>query len=80
MKEDGVVLFVETIKKIMKKSKENVCHKCGEEGKFFYNHTWWCSYRVFLGEYNLFGRCKTLNIEDTNTNEREEDADINTRL
>ena len=43
----------------MKKAKDkNVCHKCGDKGRFLDRGTWWCAWKIEIGAYNLVGRCK----------------------
>ena len=55
-REDGVTQIAEIT---MKKAKDkNVCHKCGDKGRFLDRGTWWCSWENLLGEYNLIGKCK----------------------
>ena len=55
-KEDGVTQIVGIT---MKKTKDkNVCHKCGDKGKFLDRGTWWCAWKNEIGAYNLVGKCK----------------------
>lgn len=44
-----------TMKKLKNK---DVCHKCGDVGRFLHKHTWWCAWEDKDGVYNLVGRCK----------------------
>jgi|TARA_R100001460_G_scaffold75289_2_gene116426 hypothetical protein len=65
MREDGVVQIVGiTMKKqteainLRKHYDSEVCHKCGEQGRFLDRGTWWCAWENKMGVYNLVGRCK----------------------
>jgi len=69
MKDDGVVRIAEITMK--KTNRTDICHKCGEKGRFLHNHTWWCSWENKGGAFNLVGKCKTLDMKEIERKKRE---------